>query len=68
VFIGIASLLALQALFIYAPIMHAIFGSAPLAPLDLLWATLTGAIILPVITIEKWDRNRRLARRNGHRG
>ncbi len=68
VFIGIASLLALQALFIYAPIMHAIFGSAPLAPLDLLWATLTGAIILPVITVEKWDRNRRLARRNGHRG
>jgi Ca2+-transporting ATPase len=67
VFIGIASLLALQALFIYAPIMHAIFGSAPLAPLDLLWATLTGAIILPVITVEKWDRNRRLARRNGHR-
>ncbi|MCX5740439.1 MAG: cation transporting ATPase C-terminal domain-containing protein, partial [Proteobacteria bacterium] len=67
VFIGIASLLALQALFIYAPIMHAIFGSASLAPLDLLWATLTGAIILPVITVEKWDRNRRLARRNGHR-
>jgi Ca2+-transporting ATPase len=67
VFIGIASLLALQALFIYAPIMNKIFGSAPLAPLDLVWATLTGAIILPVITIEKWDRNRRLARRNGHR-
>ncbi len=67
VFIGIAALLALQALFIYAPVMNTIFGSAPLAPIDLLWATLTGAIILPVITIEKWDRNRRLARRNGLR-
>ena len=68
VFLGIGSLVVLQALFIYGPIMNEIFGSAPLAPLDLLWATLVGAIILPVITVEKWDRNRRLARRNGQRG
>jgi Ca2+-transporting ATPase len=68
VFLGIGSLIALQALFIYAPIMNEIFGSAPLSPLDLLWATVTGAIILPVISIEKWVRNRRLARRIGQRG
>ncbi|MBS1105822.1 MAG: cation transporter [Deltaproteobacteria bacterium] len=68
VFLGIGALVALQALFIYSPILNEIFGSAPLAPLDVLWATLVGAIILPVISIEKWDRNRRLARRNGRRG
>jgi Ca2+-transporting ATPase len=68
VFLGIGSLIALQALFIYAPIMNEIFGSAPLSPLELLWATIVGAIILPVISIEKWVRNRRLARRNGQRG
>ena len=67
-FLGIGSLLALQALFIYGPFMNTVFGSAPLAPLELLWATLAGAIILPVITIEKWDRNRRLARRRTQQG
>jgi len=63
IFVGIASLLVLQATYVYAPFMNSIFGSAPLAPIDWLWATLVGAIILPVITIEKWDRNRRAARR-----
>jgi Ca2+-transporting ATPase len=63
VFAGIGALLLLQALFVFAPPMNALFGSAPLAPVDLLIATLVGAIILPVISIEKWDRNRRLARR-----
>jgi Ca2+-transporting ATPase len=67
-FLGIGSLLALQALFIYGPFMNTVFGSAPLAPLELLWATLAGAIILPVITIEKWDRNRRLERRRAQQG
>ncbi|MBC7598629.1 MAG: cation transporting ATPase C-terminal domain-containing protein [Polaromonas sp.] len=32
VFIGIASILALQAMFIYAPFMHEIFASAPPLP------------------------------------
>ena len=63
IFVGIVSLLVLQATYVYAPFMNSIFGSAPLAPIDWLWATLVGAIILPVITIEKWDRNRRAARR-----
>jgi Ca2+-transporting ATPase len=63
IFLGIGVLLVLQAAFVYAPPMHAIFGSAALAPADLLLATLVGAIILPVISIEKWDRNRRAARR-----
>jgi Ca2+-transporting ATPase len=62
VFVGIGVLLALHAVFIYAPFMNVVFGSAPLQPIDLLWATLAGTIILPIITIEKWDRNRRFAR------
>jgi Ca2+-transporting ATPase len=62
IFVGIGTLLTLQAVFIYAPFMQAIFGSAPLKPLDLLWAALVGAIILPVISIEKWVHKRRAAR------
>jgi magnesium-transporting ATPase (P-type) len=57
VFIGIASLLVLQAVFIYAPFMHAVFGSAPLGPRDLALATVVGMIILPVISVEKWFRS-----------
>jgi Ca2+-transporting ATPase len=63
IFVGIGALLALQAFFVYAPPMHEVFGSAPLKPTELLLTALAGAIILPVISIEKWDRNRRLARR-----
>ncbi|MCA3006222.1 MAG: HAD-IC family P-type ATPase [Phycisphaerales bacterium] len=58
VYIGIVSLLALQAVFIYAPFMHAIFGSAPLSAKDLGLAVLVGAVILPVISIEKALRSR----------
>jgi Ca2+-transporting ATPase len=61
VFVGIASLLALHLVFIYAPFMNAIFGSAPLQPVDLLWATVAGAVILPVISVEKWLRQRSAA-------
>lgn len=53
VFIGIGSILVLQAAFIYLPPMQFVFGTAPLAALDLVWAALAAAIILPVISIEK---------------
>ena len=59
VFIGIAAILALQAMFIYAPFMHAIFASAPLPPGDVLASILVGAVILPVVGLEKWWRRRR---------
>ena len=58
VFIGIGALLVLQAMFIYAPFMQAIFASAPLTIDDVLKSILVGAIILPVISVEKWWRNR----------
>jgi Ca2+-transporting ATPase len=65
VFIGIGAIVALQAMFIYAPFMHAIFGSAPLAAEDVLASVLVGAVILPVVGLEKWWR-RRGASANGH--
>ncbi|WP_147652924.1 cation-translocating P-type ATPase [Vulcaniibacterium gelatinicum] len=58
VFVGIAAILVLQALFIYAPFMHAIFASAPLSAGDVLLSIVVGALILPVIGLEKWWRNR----------
>jgi Ca2+-transporting ATPase len=58
VYLGIAILVALQGVFIYTPIMHTIFGSAPLTAADIGKAILVGAIILPVIGVEKWIRNR----------
>ncbi len=58
VFIGIAVVLTMQALFIYAPFMQTVFGSAPLTPVNVLVSVLAGAIILPVISLEKWLRRR----------
>ncbi len=61
VFIGIAAILALQALFVYAPPMQAIFSTFPLTAQSLLLSVLAGAIILPVISLEKAIRRRRHA-------
>jgi magnesium-transporting ATPase (P-type) len=58
VFAGIAAIVALQGLFIYAPFMHAIFGSAPLSAGDLFVSVLVGAVVLPVVGVEKWWRRR----------
>ena len=58
VFVGITAILVLQALFIYAPFMHAIFASAPLSLGDVLASILVGAAILPVVGLEKWWRRR----------
>jgi Ca2+-transporting ATPase len=60
VFAGIGAILVLQATFVYAPFMHEIFGSAALAPGDVLASALAGAIILPVVGFEKWWRRRRV--------
>jgi Ca2+-transporting ATPase len=62
VFAGVIGLLVLQGLFIYAPFMHAIFGSAPLSAKDVGLAVLVGAAVLPVISIEKAWRQRSQAR------
>jgi len=61
VYIGIGTVLALQALFIYAPPMQAVFSTFPLSAQSLLFSALAGAIILPVISLEKLFRSRRRA-------
>jgi magnesium-transporting ATPase (P-type) len=61
VYAGIAAVLALQALFVYAPFMQAIFGSAALSPRELVWAALGAALVLPVTWLEERRRVRRLS-------
>lgn len=53
VYVGIGILLVLQLLFVEAPLMNAWFASASLSPLDWLKALAVGALIMPVIGIEK---------------
>ncbi|MBL0277446.1 MAG: HAD-IC family P-type ATPase [Anaeromyxobacter sp.] len=53
VLLGVAAILGLQALFVYAPFMHRVFGTAPLALADLGRAALVASVILPVMVVEK---------------
>ena len=53
VFAGIAAIVILQVLFIYAPPLQAVFSTHPLTPLSLFYCALAGALILPAISIEK---------------
>ena len=62
IYVGVGALLLLQLAFVYAPFMHAIFGSAPLGALSWGEAALVGALILPVISLEKWWRRRHAGR------
>ncbi len=52
-YLGIAILVVLQALFIYSPPMNGIFDTVPLKMADLIKAALVGATILPVVAVEK---------------
>ncbi|HET9740414.1 MAG TPA: HAD-IC family P-type ATPase [Solirubrobacteraceae bacterium] len=56
---GIAGVLALQAIFIYAPPMQDAFGSAPLSAGEWLLALAAAATVLPVVWLEKWWRRNR---------
>jgi len=53
VYVGIAVVLALQALFVYAPFMHAVFGSAALGARELAWAGAAALVIVPVTWVEE---------------
>jgi magnesium-transporting ATPase (P-type) len=59
VLVGIAVLMLLQAAFVYLPILNDIFGTRPLDPQQVALAALVGAIVLPVISFEKWLERRR---------
>ena len=54
IFWGIATILLLQTLFIFAPFMQKIFGTTSLELRGVVIAVVTGFIIFPVIAIEKW--------------
>jgi len=58
IFVGIGLLLLLHICFIYLPALQSLFGSAALDARAWLVAALAGAIVLPVISLEKWIRNR----------
>jgi len=62
VYVGIGLLLVLQLGFIYLPFMNAVFGSAPLGWEAWLEAVLVAAVVLPIISFEKWVRQRRTGR------
>jgi Ca2+-transporting ATPase len=58
IFGGIGMLLVLHLCFMYLPALQNLFGSAPLDMRAWLIAALAGAIVLPVISLEKWLRAR----------
>jgi calcium-translocating P-type ATPase len=63
VYAGIAAVLCLQALFVFAPFMQSVFGSAALGARELLWAAVAATVILPVTWIEERWRVRRVLTR-----
>ncbi len=59
IYVGIGLLAILQLLFIYQPVMNQVFGTMPLSAADLGKSILVGALVLPVVAVEKWWRARR---------
>jgi Ca2+-transporting ATPase len=63
VFVGIAVLLVLHAAFVHLPQFNAIFSSAPLSAEAWLRSIAMGAVVLPVVALEKFWRSSRQNRR-----
>jgi Ca2+-transporting ATPase len=53
VWAGIAALLLLQAAFVYLPLFHTLFASAPLDGVEILKSAAAAAVVLPVVSLEK---------------
>lgn len=58
IYIGITVLLLLHACFVYVPPLQGLFGTTALNTQAWFHAALAGAVVLPVISCEKWIRNR----------
>jgi Ca2+-transporting ATPase len=56
---GVLGILALHAVFVFAPPFQAIFGTRALGPWDLVEAALVGAVIVPLMAIVKTLESRR---------
>lgn len=54
VFIGIFSILLLQAIFIYTPFMQKVFGTITLDLKSIFYVLIAGSTIFPIIALEKW--------------
>ncbi len=65
IFLGIGSIILLQALFLYTPFMQKVFGTASLNGKDLLISFATGSLIFVVISIEKWILRELLSKKRG---
>ncbi|WP_434347384.1 cation-translocating P-type ATPase [Myxococcus virescens] len=59
VFVGMGLLVLLQVAFMYLPFMQRVFGTAPLGLEDVGLSILVGAVVLPVVGLEKWLRQRK---------
>jgi calcium-translocating P-type ATPase len=63
VYAGIGAALVFQAMFVYAPFMQSVFGSAPLGARELAWAVAAAVTILPVAGAEeRWRARTRVPR------
>ena len=54
IFLGIGSIMLLQAMFLYTPFMQKVFGTASLEGKGLFISFVAGSLIFVVISIEKW--------------
>jgi magnesium-transporting ATPase (P-type) len=61
IYAGIAVLLALQAAFVYLPVLQRAFGSAPIDGAAWLRAAAAALTVVPVVAAEQWWRRRRAA-------
>ena len=54
VFVGIAVLLVLQAAVVHLPVAQAVFRTADLTPAQWALAAAAGAVVVPIVAVEKW--------------
>jgi magnesium-transporting ATPase (P-type) len=57
--VGVISMILLQILFTYAPIMNRVFHTKPIDISDWIWVLLTGIIIYTTVGLDKSLRNRK---------
>ena len=67
VFLGIGAILLLQAAFIYAPPLQAVFDTSALSGREIVISIVVGALILPVAGVQKWLEQRRARRASRRR-
>jgi Ca2+-transporting ATPase len=58
VYVGIVSIIALQAAYMYVPALTVLFAAAPLTAAQWGWSALVAASVLPIIALDKWFERR----------